>query len=666
MKAAALAVAACLGGHLEVQPGSTLDLGWTGVAHEQQLAAGPTIDFLILRRCTDSQASCATNSDCANDECVPTCDCTSDMTCEIQGPVQQRRCARVLTACETSDDCPPNTPCVAPFGPPLPISAGGAPICVTSHFDGPLTGTLDVATGASSISSALVWRAHLGITLDRPCPQCGAPAESPEIGDSFTCSGGQKPGQTCRVDAVTPLYGGTSYDCAPSLADSTTGAGLSIRLDELTTGTTTRTAQLPCAGFGFPNPLEEASRCTDSTSVSDPTCSSNADCRRCSGSLDPCTTNAECTGEELCAEAPDQPITCGYWCHCGFCNGDPNSPCFDSSQCDGGVCVPGAGNTAQPNAPQQRPNGCTQDRFICGTEQSNHCAQTELGHCSDQPYRNCSEVNTCQAGDQGVCVFEPLPCFESRINRTGEASPVSPEFAALTCVPGNTSTAVNNTIGLTGPATFAWKTSLELCPCLEPDPACEDVCNYVPSCGNEIVDSGEACDGGACCTDECTFLPAETTCRAGVNQCDPAEQCTGSSSTCPSDFRSPNGTECVDTNVCTTGDVCVFGICRGVDLNCGDNELDQICNEQCDDGNTADGDGCSATCRFQQVCGDANDDGEITASDAQRILQRAVDLDVDCPDTVCDVDGTGAVTTADALRTLRRSVGLPVQMSCEY
>src|SRR5439155_1378828 len=47
-----------------------------------------------------------------------------------------------------------------------------------------------------------------------------------------------------------------------------------------------------------------------------------------------------------------------------------------------------------------------------------------------------------------------------------------------------------------------------------------------------------------------------TTCRAAANECDNAELCTGSSSTCPNDTVKASGTACTDDgNVCTT-DLC--------------------------------------------------------------------------------------------------------------
>lgn len=60
-------------------------------------------------------------------------------------------------------------------------------------------------------------------------------------------------------------------------------------------------------------------------------------------------------------------------------------------------------------------------------------------------------------------------------------------------------------------------------------------------------------------------------------------------------------------------------------------------------------------------CGDANDDGAVSATDALVVLRVAVGIDT-CAACVCDVDASGgesAVTAADALRVLRAAVGEP-------
>jgi hypothetical protein len=63
------------------------------------------------------------------------------------------------------------------------------------------------------------------------------------------------------------------------------------------------------------------------------------------------------------------------------------------------------------------------------------------------------------------------------------------------------------------------------------------------------------------------------------------------------------------------------------------------------------------------VCGDANGDGGVTASDALGALRTAVGSG-SCPTGTCDVDDNGTVSAADALRILARAVGQSVELTC--
>ncbi|HET9062967.1 MAG TPA: dockerin type I domain-containing protein, partial [Candidatus Binatia bacterium] len=63
------------------------------------------------------------------------------------------------------------------------------------------------------------------------------------------------------------------------------------------------------------------------------------------------------------------------------------------------------------------------------------------------------------------------------------------------------------------------------------------------------------------------------------------------------------------------------------------------------------------------LCGDANGDGTIAATDALIVLRTAVGT-ATCEPCVCDADASGAITAADALRLLRAGVGEPVVRDC--
>lgn len=509
----------CTSAQITALIGSDLDSGWTGIAHNADLIEGAEITVRVARRCSDSDELCVEDEDCTETEtCDPTCDCINDTDCEVAGPTHQKRCITTLTACDTADDCPAGVDCRPMFGPPLPLSSAGNPVCIISVFDNDITGTSNSATGDSIISVKLKSRIFLGITIDQPCPRCGRLDQNPEIGDTFTCEGGQFPGATCTTDSVSPDFGGTSFACPPELNGNISGSGLAIIFNEVTTGTTTKQAQLPCGSFLFQNhPDLGPTTCIDDFS----SCSTNADCSRCTGDATiSCSTDDDCIGNGTCGVAPEQPITCGVWCHCGFCDDDPDSPCFDDSDCTGGATCQVGSASVSANAPQQQANDCgSQAAFICGLEDKELCHDSFQGTCSGQSFRACSNDSTCAANNAGVCVTEFKPCFESEISRTGVASPLGsycqsdpdnesqcttnadcadgdpcvsdssrPSTAALFCVPATSSSTINSAGGITGPGAINLKSFIKVCRCGDGEVGCDETCDDSNSVG------GDGCD----------------------------------------------------------------------------------------------------------------------------------------------------------------------------
>lgn len=95
---------------------------------------------------------------------------------------------------------------------------------------------------------------------------------------------------------------------------------------------------------------------------------------------------------------------------------------------------------------------------------------------------------------------------------------------------------------------------------------------------------------------------------------------------------------------------------------CGDGTTTS--GEECDDGDTLweQGQACNGACAAVE-CGDANDSGTFTASDALFALRAGVGAVV-CDLSVCDAGGNGSVAASDALLILRKAVGGPVDLNC--
>ncbi|HXC50248.1 MAG TPA: hypothetical protein VN634_05135 [Candidatus Limnocylindrales bacterium] len=506
---------ACSSGEIHLGEGSTLDLGY-GRKTQFDLASALPIDFRIARRCSTDAAPCTSDDDCGNGTCVATCDCVVDTTCEIIGPTGRGHCLESFDECASNSDCEDDEPCVALVAPPVGAAFENSLFCMTLWLDEGLHGTLDTQSGAMDLDGRLLATLYYGVGGGQACPRCGKPSDNPTIGDTFVCEGGTKDGEPCAVEAVNEIFGGASTDCPTGDEDEITPTPIAVPLRGLTTGATSRTALLPCAATGFDNPLKGDATCTDNQSA----CTSNADCRRCSEEPSiACSSNSDCDGHGACATAPDQPVTCGYWCHCGYCDDDPDQPCFESSECaDGATCEVGTGLLQAANRPQQLPNQCSEDQFICGLSAAEECSQSVAGHCSLAPERPCTAESTiCADNDAGSCVVGPEKCYESRIEREGSPSPygaycriarnpcttnvdcgsaddtcaysaLAPNLEALVCASGTRSGFLDAGITIPGPGTADLRAFVTICGCGDGVIGCDEMCDD----GNSV--NGDGCD----------------------------------------------------------------------------------------------------------------------------------------------------------------------------
>jgi hypothetical protein len=180
----------------KVRNGSSIDLGWTGIAHQQPWPTEQRIELAL--------------------------DCRSAASCTAGGGAAG-----------------------AIFGAPVPLSTGGVPACVVSRLRAPLTGKVEPATGCGELRLALMSTVYTGRDVAQPCPRCVGDGTANDGRKDGRCDAGPNAGRACDANAASALFGMTSNDCLPPSA-SIVGT-LAIDLAPLTTGSARLTADRQCA-----------------------------------------------------------------------------------------------------------------------------------------------------------------------------------------------------------------------------------------------------------------------------------------------------------------------------------------------------------------------------------------------------------------------------------
>jgi hypothetical protein len=267
-----------------------LDAGWTGIYFDQDVGDDGSLSF---------------NLDCPGDF-LGTCG-----VCSLSGPVQSttvvnnHRCQNALqTTCTTDAECP-GSACVFYFGAPIAVSGGGVPVCVLNRVVGSVTGTLSPELGAGASDFDVEWSIFTGLDIDQPCPTCSGAAP----GDSGTCNGGSRDGESCRVDGTTDHFGNVSFDCPPNPGAAIGNVGVAL---DLTTGT---------------RELQPTAECSSGPFAGDACyCEGQAQPNACMDGV--CTVDAG--GEGACLAGPVDPV----------CNIEAFRSCDDDGDCPaaGDVC----------------------------------------------------------------------------------------------------------------------------------------------------------------------------------------------------------------------------------------------------------------------------------------------------------------------------------------
>jgi hypothetical protein len=180
------------------------------------------------------------------------------------------------------------------FGPPLPLVAGGVPVCVINRYKNNFlsAGTANIATGEITGTIDLLSQV-ITTPPSRVCPRCTGGGNV--IGGQGTCDGGPSNGQSCtieglvRVNSDNPPISNALYplssDCLPGGLGTENAGTLDIGLP-LTTGTTTKTGR--CPGQTQDDACGNGATCGDTCSSTPPlkggvnqTCCSNEPSRPC-------------------------------------------------------------------------------------------------------------------------------------------------------------------------------------------------------------------------------------------------------------------------------------------------------------------------------------------------------------------------------------------------
>jgi fibro-slime domain-containing protein len=365
-------------------------------------------------------------------------------------------------------------------------------------------------------------------------------------------------------------------------------------------------------------------------------------------------------------------------CNGGTCSDAATVVCGDGivgrgEQCDDGNATPGDGCSG---VCQIEPG------YACPTP-GQACVNTIVQKCGDGTIEGdeaCDDGNTTDGdGCSAACEVEPgyscaVPgsaCTPTKTAVCGDGTVNSGE----TCDDGNTSPGdgCNGTCqleqGWTCPMPGSACQKLEYCgdgviqaateQCDDgnavPGDGCSGVCQLEPGyacpspgvacvkvwvCGNGHIDPGEACDDGNTtagdgCNADCSLVEPGYTCpnvsgsggpcvQAAANSCGDGivagiEQC--------DDGNTNSGDGCSSTCAAEAGYTCTTpgAACTKVEF-CGDGKVSLDINEQCDDGNAVSGDGCSALCKLEPnyVCPTAGapcvstvecGDGKVTGSE---------------------------------------------------
>ena len=507
----------------------------------------------------------------------------------------------------TDDSCLPETGCIHHFN---SISCNDDNACTTGDkctggvCAGPGSLNCDDANPCTDDSCDLV-AGCLHTVNQAPCND-GNPCTIGDACFNGLCQGNQGldcgDGNPCTDDSCDPATG-----CTHAHNNSPCNDGNLCTTQDLC-------KQGLCAGATPPD-------CNDGNPCTNDVCQPDTGCTH-EPNAAPCNDNNECTVDDKCVG--------------GLCQGTGSLECDDLNPCTKDLCLPDGG------CQHQDTDGPCSDADSCTLSDS--CVD---GECAPGTPLDCDDGNPCtdDACSQGECLHLPndAACDDGNACTTGEScleglcapagTPDCDDANVCTtdfCDPQNGCTHVHNTVpcndgnvctlyDVCGTGACAGTGLLD---CYDGNACTSDTCNPDSGC-EHAPDEGE-CDDSNPCT-------AQDTCVNGLclglawTDCDDENLCTDDSCI-PGQgcVHEDNDNPCNDEDPCTLLDLCLEGVCAGSgELPCDDsnNCTDDSClpgegclhdpvapccgngiqeeGEECDDGNNAGADGCSAACAVE-------------------------------------------------------------------
>ncbi|MBM4345456.1 MAG: VCBS repeat-containing protein [Deltaproteobacteria bacterium] len=396
-------------------------------------------------------------------------------------------------------------------------------------------------------------------------------------------------------------------DCKGACATAKCDDGNECSLDACTTATGACVYQSLNG-----KPCDDANVCTAGDVCANQACvgSGGKDC----DDKNPCTT-----------DSCDKAAGCQYVNNTQACDAD-GTACTDKDACAGGKCVAGLSlvcndKDACTTDTCDKVAGCT---YKAACDDKNPCTTDSC----DKVGGGCLHLNNTQA-----CDADASACTDKDVCAGGKC------VAGPSLVCDDKDACTTDTCDKVAGCTYK-------AACDDKNPCTNDSCDTKSGCQN--VANTAACDAdGSVCTvsDACK----DKVCVAGAKKvCDDGKVCTTDGCDAKAGCTAVNNTAaCDDGNACTGSDVCGAGVCKGAGITCDDKDpctadscdaskgcvttalaekadcsvdgkswcvagkcvAKAVCGngvvegtEQCDDGNTVNGDACLADCKQPSAC----------------------------------------------------------------